>query len=170
MGLKMTIGLFVVAYFLRLYAMKFMTKKQPRGKLYHEYSYPVLLTSYSIVYIGGFIEYFFHTRTYSFMVNIFGVIIMFIGLGLTSWSINSVGSSWSQHIEIKKKHVYCQTGPYKYFRYPYYVGVFFELFGACLLFNAWYILWFFFIVHMPLMIYRAGLEEQIMHKFFPPKP
>jgi methyltransferase len=153
-----------------MYAMKFMTKKKPQGTIYHEYSYPVLFTTYSIVYFGAFAEYFFGVQHYSLAVNIFGAIILFLGIGLTGWAIKSVGSSWSQHIEIKNNHVYCRVGPYKYYRHPYYVGVFLELFGACLLYNGWYALWFLFLVHVPFVVYRAGLEQQVMDRAFFPKP
>jgi protein-S-isoprenylcysteine O-methyltransferase Ste14 len=47
-------------------------------------------------------------------------------------------------------------------RNPYYFGVFFELLGACFLYQARYALWFLFLVHMPLIVYRARLEEKVM--------
>jgi protein-S-isoprenylcysteine O-methyltransferase Ste14 len=161
------ITVLIIAYILRMYTMKFMTKKQRTGKIYYPWSYPLLFTTYMVTFFGAFLEYFLKTAHYSLTINIFGIIVLFTGILITGWAIKSVGSSWSQHIEIKTKHHLCTTGPYRYLRNPYYFGVMFELIGACLAFNAHYSFYFLFLVHTPFVIFRANLEEKIMLKHLP---
>ena len=98
------IFVFLLSYAVRMYTMKVMTKKQKEGVIYFKWSYPVLLCSYLTVYFGSLAEHFVGIKEYGLPVNIAGVVLLFTGLLITGSAIKSVGSSWSQHIEIKKNH------------------------------------------------------------------
>ena len=51
-----------------------------------------------------------------------GVAICAFGLFLAIWSRKTLGTEWSQDVELKRGHKLVQGGPYRFMRHPIYTG------------------------------------------------
>ncbi len=51
-----------------------------------------------------------------------GVAICALGLFVAIWSRKTLGTEWSQDVELKRGHKLVQGGPYRFMRHPIYTG------------------------------------------------
>lgn len=51
-----------------------------------------------------------------------GVAICAFGLFVAIWSRKTLGTEWSQDVELKRGHKLVQGGPYRFMRHPIYTG------------------------------------------------
>jgi protein-S-isoprenylcysteine O-methyltransferase Ste14 len=59
-------------------------------------------------------------RTYA--LEVFGVALTWIGVGLALWARRHLGQYWSARVALKEDHRLIRTGPYACFRHPIYSG------------------------------------------------
>lgn len=65
-------------------------------------------------------------------LRIAGYVVVAIGLFVSMWAQWALGSNWSGHIGVHKKHQLVTTGPYKWVRNPMYSGMWISGIGICL--------------------------------------
>jgi len=68
-----------------------------------------------------------------------------------------MGKNFSLHIEVGKKQRLVKEGPYRFLRHPGYLAV---------IFKAYYTLIYTLIIYIPLILFRAHLEEKILIERF----
>ena len=51
-----------------------------------------------------------------------GVAICVLGLLVAIWSRKTLGTDWSQDVELKQGHTLVERGPYRWMRHPIYTG------------------------------------------------
>ena len=102
----------------------------------------------------------------NYIFLIVGVATVCLGIFLRRSSIRALGNSWSIYVKDINNQEYIKTGPYKYFKHPYYLAVSFELIGVIMIFQSFIALFLFFVVHIPLLIYRILIEENLLRKKF----
>lgn len=99
--------------------------------------------------------------------TVVGLFLCICGLGFAVWARRTLGTNWSANpVEVKAKHVFITTGPYRIVRHPIYTGVIFALAGTFLVDNRWRTLLLFIIVSIG-MVLRSRLEDELMARQFP---
>jgi protein-S-isoprenylcysteine O-methyltransferase Ste14 len=95
-----------------------------------------------------------------------GLGFSFIGVYLRRASINALGSNWSSYIRNIYGQKIVRTGPYKYFKHPYYLAVFFELLGVVTFCQAKTALAILLIVQVPVLFMRMRIEDRFLVQKF----
>lgn len=101
------------------------------------------------------------SRDFSVIYFYLGLSFLLFGMLLRILSIISLGSMWSYRVALLEQHVVVNTGIYKYFRHPAYIGNIY-LVGLALLFCApisSFLAMFFIIVFSVL---RVSKENQLI--------
>jgi protein-S-isoprenylcysteine O-methyltransferase Ste14 len=122
----------------------------------------ILISTYSISLIWAFSEFIFFKKKLNLLFVFVGFILLISGILLRKTSIKTLGDNWSLHTRDSKNQKLIKFGPYKYIRHPYYLSVMLELIGFSLFLNAFYALYFIFIVHFPFLLLRIYLEQKIL--------
>ena len=68
----------------------------------------------------------------SLTIQIVGVILSAVGMGLSIWARATLGANWSAKVAIKEGQQLIQNGPYAIVRNPIYTGSLIYIFGAAL--------------------------------------
>jgi protein-S-isoprenylcysteine O-methyltransferase Ste14 len=61
-----------------------------------------------------------------------GVAVCALGLFVSIWSRKTLGSNWSQDVELKHGHELVERGPYRYVRHPIYTGILLMALGTAI--------------------------------------
>lgn len=148
----------------RVYESYFLTNRGADDLERDRYLTNIVIAFTGMV-LGAILEFYLIRRPLIPAWTIGGIVLLAIS-GILRWSsIKVVGEAWS--IETFAVPVVIErNGPYRYFRHPYYLGVFLEAISFPLILNAWYALIFSVSVVAPLEAYRALLEEHILVKKF----
>jgi protein-S-isoprenylcysteine O-methyltransferase Ste14 len=84
-----------------------------------------------------------------------GLVCIIIGPAIAFWGMLHLGRSFGVYVTVR---TVVMTGPYKWIRHPMYLGWIFMNIGLVLAnFSGFYFL--LFAINLPLIIYRAGLEQ-----------
>jgi|SRR5579875_228703 len=70
-------------------------------------------------------------------LEIAGVVLTYLGLGLTNWSRARLGRYWSGVVALKQEHRLIQSGPYRVVRHPLYSGIILAAIGMALSVTTW---------------------------------
>ncbi|MEK6894480.1 MAG: isoprenylcysteine carboxylmethyltransferase family protein [Nanoarchaeota archaeon] len=97
-------------------------------------------------------------------LSYFGLLILLSGFVLRQWSIHVLGSFFIPVVNIQKKQIVINKGPYRHLRHPSYTGLFFELFGLSFVLLNWAGLIAIFALFLPVILYRIKLEEEFLSK------
>ncbi|HUK26226.1 MAG TPA: isoprenylcysteine carboxylmethyltransferase family protein [Terriglobales bacterium] len=65
-------------------------------------------------------------------VEIAGVALTWLGIGLTLWARFHLGENWSAKVTIKEGHELIRSGPYAHLRHPIYSGLLLAVAGSAL--------------------------------------
>ena len=136
-------------------------RKKVKGEVRHRWTTYSLVSSYVFCILVALFE-FMGKASINYRVSIAGVLVAGAGMILRRAAIRTLGDFWSIHIEIFDNQPIIKSGHYRFFRHPYYVAVMLELIGVSLFFNAFLSLWFIFLVHLPVLLFRVLLEEKII--------
>lgn len=99
------------------------------------------------------------------VVNLIGLIITAIGLGIAVWARIYLGSNWGVPMSIKENPELITSGPYKYVRHPIYTGILLAFIGSALVQGLfWFVIFIVFAIYF---IFAAGREEQQLMQQFP---
>lgn len=90
------------------------------------------------------------------------LLVMGTGLVLRTWSIYTLGSHFTMHLEIQEDHRVIRTGPYRYFRHPSYVGAFLTYVATPVFLHAWYSLIPTVIILTIAWLRRMHYEEKML--------
>ncbi len=93
--------------------------------------------------------------------------LLFLAAFLTRrWVIQTLGGYWSVSIEIRENHPLITTGPFGYCRHPNYFSILMEIFGYCMIFQAWGVLALTVLIYLPAIYFRIRVEEREMIRHF----
>ena len=103
------------------------------------------LISYHVVLIGQICGTassltFPITETQKMIVGISGISLALVGFFLSAWTRYTRGATWGRAgaaPEENDTHVLITTGPYAFFRHPYYVSLGLLILGCQLALNSW---------------------------------
>ncbi len=112
------------------------------------------------------LEFFIRIRTVNLTLSIWGLIFYLLGVFLRRGSISALGNDWSVYSEIKEGQILRTSGVYKFLKHPYYLAVFLELLGACLIANALFTLSMLFFIQSPILVMRIYFEEKMLTQHF----
>lgn len=145
--------------------MVFLSKRESE-RITEEWSTVVSLLVYAVITFSGIAEYFIVSRNINFTVSLLGLGILTTGMLLRNLSIRALGKSWSIHTKADKVKKIIRRGPYMYLRHPYYLGSLAILLGILLMANSYYSLIMFFLFQIPVYIFRAYIEEEMLLRKF----
>lgn len=160
--------LFAVLTFAYRYWDVFLKSYGERGTLYYKWTLPVLGAIHSLAGIFAIFEYWFFQQRYNLIVGTSAFLFFLIGQVIRNWAIRSLGKFHSPHIEMKSHHQLIQTGPYRYLRNPYYLGVLLEVTSSPLVLNSYFSFLFSFLVYVPILFMRVHFEGKILANHFGP--
>ncbi len=66
-----------------------------------------------------------------------GVLLTYLGCGLSMWARASLGQYWSARVTLKVDHQLIHSGPYSRIRHPIYTGLFLAMLGTALVIGEW---------------------------------
>jgi protein-S-isoprenylcysteine O-methyltransferase Ste14 len=102
----------------------------------------------------------------SLATNLFGIILVLAGIGLSVWARSNLGSNWSGTVTLKENHSLVRTGPYSYVRHPIYSGILLAICGTAVVIGEWRgLIGFAFAVAA--LAHKSKAEEKIMRQTFP---
>lgn len=100
------------------------------------------------------------------IVRYISLIIYGSNLGLFIWCHKSLGRNWSTILEIKEKHRFIQTGPYKKIRHPMYTHFWLLIISQGLILDNWIVLIYGIFSWGLLYFLRVRKEEEMMVEEF----
>ena len=136
-------------------------RKKVKGEVKYRWTTYSLISSYVFCILVALFE-FAGKASINYRVSIAGVLVAGAGMILRRAAIQTLGDFWSIHIKIFNNQPIIKSGPYRFFRHPYYAAVMLELIGVSLFFNASGALLIVFLIHFPLLVVRILLEERIL--------
>jgi protein-S-isoprenylcysteine O-methyltransferase Ste14 len=70
-------------------------------------------------------------------VQVFGVIVMWVGLATRVWAVAALGGAVRTTVEVDPDQAVVITGPYKWIRHPSYAGLLLIVAGLGLAIGNW---------------------------------
>ena len=115
-------------------------------------------------------EFYSKSNSFNPFVTFFGFAIFFMALLLRWKGILILGDRWSIHsiskINTKSNNELIKTSLYKYIRHPIYLGFILEILSLPLILNLYFTFYFSVIFFVPLILYKAYLEEKELIREF----
>lgn len=120
---------------------------------------------YYLILLGAPLFYTFQPR-FNLAFSLAGALLALAGTALRVWSVATLGSSFSGHIETWPNQALVTSGPYRFIRHPAYAGSILQTIGLPLILNAWPLL-LGCAVLLALFVRRIQLEEIFLNREFP---
>jgi protein-S-isoprenylcysteine O-methyltransferase len=95
-----------------------------------------------------------------------GFLIALMGALVRYSSILSLGNRFTWRVEILKEHALKEDGLYALVRHPSYLGGLLSVYGAALVYQSLVSLAVLTCTHLPLLIYRISVEEEVLANYF----
>jgi Uncharacterized protein conserved in bacteria len=127
------------------------------GKEYYKKHYPLFIILHTTWIVSLFIFIPHHVQPNLIFLTLF-IILQFLRL----WVLISLGKYWTTRIIRVKDTKLVTKGPYKYFKHPNYIIVFFEILILPLVFNSLIISIIFTFFNSLLLFYRIKLENKVL--------
>jgi protein-S-isoprenylcysteine O-methyltransferase Ste14 len=99
--------------------------------------------------------------------TIIGLILIVLGTIVNLKGRLILGKNWANQIIIYQHHDLLTEGVYRIVRHPLYASTIWMFYGATLVYFNWVALAGTTMVFLPMMIYRARQEEELLIKRFP---
>jgi protein-S-isoprenylcysteine O-methyltransferase len=98
-----------------------------------------IIWSVAITQLTAVIEFCYFKRVPSSweIIDVFAVTAMISGFALRTWAVHTLGQFFTMHITVQDQQKIIQTGPYKIFRHPSYVGAFLLYLGTITFLHSW---------------------------------
>jgi protein-S-isoprenylcysteine O-methyltransferase Ste14 len=169
---KQVFSIFVLIFIVlssveRLWWTFFKEKEKEKGVVKAKWTLNLLNISHTIIIVGSILEYFVSGRKIIFSITILGLCMFVVSFWLRRLSARTLGKFQSLQIEIRKGHLFIKDGPYRYIRHPWYLSIILEVLSITLILNAYYILIYVVIVHIPIILVRVYFEEKALSEKFP---
>jgi len=100
------------------------------------------------------------------VVRLIGVLLTIGGVGLSLWSIATLGRHYDLVLEIHVGHELVRRGPFAWVRHPVYTGLALHFIGACLATGNVLLAIGTVLVTFPTFVIRARAEEQLLRGRF----
>jgi protein-S-isoprenylcysteine O-methyltransferase Ste14 len=97
-------------------------------------------------------------------LNIAGVVLAALGIGIAIWARLYLGRNWGMPMSLKENAELVTTGPYAYIRNPIYTGIVLATLGSALIDWWWAV---FLACAIAYFVYSAKVEERILLREFP---
>jgi protein-S-isoprenylcysteine O-methyltransferase Ste14 len=97
-------------------------------------------------------------------LNVAGVVLTALGIGLAIWARLYLGRNWGMPMSVKENAELVTTGPYAYIRNPIYAGIVLATLGSALIDWWWAV---FLACAVAYFVYSAKVEERILLREFP---
>jgi protein-S-isoprenylcysteine O-methyltransferase Ste14 len=94
--------------------------------------------------------------------QIFGVILMLLGIATREWAIAVLGRHFQLKVTIQNEHHLVTRGPYRWVRHPAYTGSILTLIGVALTLGTWVGGLLTVIICLLTYSYRVRVEEQAL--------
>jgi protein-S-isoprenylcysteine O-methyltransferase Ste14 len=117
-----------------------------------------LLFSGLILYIPAFVPLQILTYKTILLVQIIGLLIIFLGCIICISAREYLSSNWSGKVIIQEKHNLTKNGPYKIIRHPIYTGVLIMMIGTSIIIGS--IINFVWTLFCFLGLYRKSKQEE----------
>ncbi|MEI7833132.1 MAG: isoprenylcysteine carboxylmethyltransferase family protein [bacterium] len=78
-----------------------------------------------------------------------------------------LGKNWANQATIYQEQTLVQEGVYRWVRHPLYASLIWIFLGAAVVYHNWAALLATLLIFIPMMRYRAGLEEKLLLERFP---
>ena len=157
----LVVGFLVLAFGERAYERKF-SKRAMRGENKMEWSYVLLHTSYSVLFLGVAVEHFWWRHAVCWGAVGAGLGLYVVGLVVRLAAIRALGKFWSLHLEIRQDHQLMTEGIYRHMRHPAYLAIMLEVVAVPLVANAYGMLVVAMGGYVTLILLRWRREEQEM--------
>jgi len=155
------IGFLALALAERVYERRF-SNRAVRGENKMEWSYTLLHTSYSVLFLGVALEHFLWERPVCLVAVGIGLVLYALGLMVRLSAIRALGRFWSLHLEIRQDHQLVTEGIYRHMRHPAYSAIVLEVISVPLVANAYWMLVFSVAWYVTLIVLRWHREEREM--------
>jgi protein-S-isoprenylcysteine O-methyltransferase Ste14 len=97
-------------------------------------------------------------------LNIAGLVLAALGIGLAIWARLYLGRNWGMPMSVKENAELITTGPYAYVRNPIYAGIMLAALGSALIDWWWAV---FLACAVAYFAYSAKVEDRILLRAFP---
>ena len=98
------------------------------------------------------------------VVRLIGVVLTIGGVGLSLWSIATLGRHYDLVLEIHAGHELVRRGPFAWVRHPVYTGLALHFIGACLATGNWLLIAGTLFGSFPALYLRAAVEERLLRQ------
>jgi protein-S-isoprenylcysteine O-methyltransferase Ste14 len=92
-------------------------------------------------------------------VRVFGVIVMWLGLGTRVWAVAALGGAFRTTVEVDRDQAVVTSGPYKWIRHPSYAGLLLIVAGLGLALGNWLSVAACLVLPVPALAWRIHVEE-----------
>jgi protein-S-isoprenylcysteine O-methyltransferase Ste14 len=92
-------------------------------------------------------------------VQVFGVIVMWVGLATRVWAVAALGGAFRTTVEVDPDQAVVSGGPYKWVRHPSYAGLLLILAGLGLAVGNWLAAAACLTLPLPALVWRIHVEE-----------
>lgn len=147
----------------------FFCRREKEGAVKYKWTTYLLIFTYIFCIILALFEFLSQKKDLNIFITSIGIVVEIAGIYLRRVSIKSFAGFWSSHIKSIPGQPLIKSGPYRWFRHPYYLAVILELIGWALFFNAFLAFWVILSVHFPILLYRMFLEEKELLGLFGPE-
>jgi protein-S-isoprenylcysteine O-methyltransferase Ste14 len=106
-----------------------------------------------------------HGVTTDPLLQVIGLVIVLLGLGLAIWARVYLGRNWGMPMTEKANPELVTTGPYSTIRHPIYTGLILAMIGTAVAVSVYWLI--AVVVLGGYFIYSAVMEERYMTGIFP---
>jgi protein-S-isoprenylcysteine O-methyltransferase Ste14 len=92
-------------------------------------------------------------------VQVFGVVVMWVGLATRVWAVVALGGAFRTTVEVDLDQAVVTTGPYKWIRHPSYAGLLVILAGLGVAIGNWLSVVACLALPLPAFAWRIHVEE-----------
>ena len=165
--------IFLLFVFARLITFIISRKNEKRLKENGAVEYGKPVSIMIIIFIGTYtfavLAEGIHNKVQFSQLTIYGLTIYLFSMVMIAVVIRSLGSMWTVKLIIDKENqIINKNFIFKYIRHPnYFLGIFPELVGMGLIFDAMYSMAFIMPLAVVAVIIRIIQEERVMREHFP---
>jgi protein-S-isoprenylcysteine O-methyltransferase Ste14 len=133
-----------------------------RGSVQMAWSFYALFALSCVIFGGTVAEFFLVERALQPGLSALGVCLFVAANLLRVSAIRALGKYWSLHVEVRERHPFIRSGPYRYVRHPAYLSFVVEHVAVPLVANAWWSLGVAVLVYVPMVVLRMRVEERAL--------
>lgn len=140
----------------------FRKQGSERGSTQMRWSFYVLFALSCVIFGGTVVEFFLVERARHLWLSVLGVCLFVTANLLRVSAIRTLGKYWSLHVEVRERHHFIRSGPYRYVRHPAYLAFVVEHVAVPLVGNAWWSLGIAVLLYAPMVLLRMREEERAL--------